>query len=164
MGHISSSLIQVFSVPLLHVHKVKHLDLFLVIQPAFKSICERMGHLSEAQWIQVYYCNGMPPLQKSVKFLPSSTVHDETVCLFVFQRTTVTHPQSVRQRNCWMWTRTLHKSKKLSADSIIAELQSSSNINISTKTVYRELNGIGFHGWAAPVAIMWRFAHIAYIL
>lgn len=76
-------------------------------------------------------------------------------CLFVFQRTTVTHPQSVRQRNCWMWTRTLHKSKKLSVDSIIAELQSS---------VYRELNGIAFHGWAAPVAIMWRFAHIAYIL
>lgn len=33
------------------------------------------------------------------------------------------------------------------------ELQSSSDINISTKAVYWELHSMGYHGWAAVITV-----------
>lgn len=49
-------------------------------------------------------------------------------------------------------------------DSLTAESQTSSSLNISTKTLCRELNGMGFHGWADPVGVICRwpstFIHI----
>lgn len=55
-----------------------------------------------------------------------------------------------------------------SADSTTAEIQGSSTINISTKTVCRELHGMFFHGREAPLGVMsmWpsTFVHVVYIV
>lgn len=48
----------------------------------------------------------------------------------------------------------MHKSLQHSSDSVIAEHKTSSAVNISTETVTQELHGMGFHGQAAPIALM----------
>ncbi|CAI9562161.1 unnamed protein product, partial [Staurois parvus] len=68
--------------------------------------------------------------------------------------TTVTQLRSGRpckmtQRGQHMLKRTVYRSRQLSAESIAKDLQTSCGLQISTITVYRELQGIGFHGRAA---------------
>ncbi|CAI9603438.1 unnamed protein product, partial [Staurois parvus] len=52
------------------------------------------------------------------------------------------------ERGQRMLNRTVHKSHKLSAESIAKDLQTSCGLQIST-TVHRELQGMGLHGQAA---------------
>ncbi|CAI9573230.1 unnamed protein product, partial [Staurois parvus] len=48
-----------------------------------------------------------------------------------------------------MLKRTVCRSRQLSAESLAKYLQTSCGLQISTKTVHRELQGMGFHGRAA---------------
>ncbi|CAI9535951.1 unnamed protein product, partial [Staurois parvus] len=48
-----------------------------------------------------------------------------------------------------MLKRTVRRSRQLSAESIVKDLQTSCGPQISTTTVLRELHGMGFHGRAA---------------
>ncbi|CAI9608004.1 unnamed protein product, partial [Staurois parvus] len=50
------------------------------------------------------------------------------------------------ERGQCMPTRTMSRSRQLSAESIAKDLQTSCGFQISTTTVCRELNGMGFHG------------------
>lgn len=43
------------------------------------------------------------------------------------------------------------------------EIQPTSGINISTKSVHRELHGMGFYDQAAPVGVMY-FVYVMYII
>ncbi|CAI9615308.1 unnamed protein product [Staurois parvus] len=67
--------------------------------------------------------------------------------------TTLTQPQSGRphkmtERGQLMVRRTVRRDRKLSAESIAKDLQTSYGVQIST-TVHRELHEMGFHGRAA---------------
>ncbi|CAI9599729.1 unnamed protein product, partial [Staurois parvus] len=67
--------------------------------------------------------------------------------------TTATQPQSGRPRKMTergqrMLKRTVHRSHKLSSESIAKDLQTLCGLQIST-TVCRELDGMDFHGQAA---------------
>ncbi|CAI9597049.1 unnamed protein product, partial [Staurois parvus] len=53
------------------------------------------------------------------------------------------------ERGQRMLKRTVRRSHQLSAESIAKDLQTSCGLQISTTTVCRELNGMGFHGRAA---------------
>ncbi|TMZ26485.1 hypothetical protein EMF65_33690 [Klebsiella pneumoniae] len=44
---------------------------------------------------------------------------------------------------------TVRRSRQLSAESIATDLQTSCGLQISSRTVRRELHGMGFHGRAA---------------
>lgn len=67
---------------------------------------------------------------------------------------TATQPQSGRPRKLTergqrMLRRIVQRGRRLSAQSIAAELQTSCGLQISPSTVRRELHGMGFHGRAA---------------
>ncbi|CAI9570388.1 unnamed protein product, partial [Staurois parvus] len=68
--------------------------------------------------------------------------------------TTATQPRSGRphkmtERGQHMLKLTMRRSRQLSAESIARDLQTSCGLQISTTTVHRELNIMGFHGRAA---------------
>ncbi|CAI9570194.1 unnamed protein product, partial [Staurois parvus] len=48
-----------------------------------------------------------------------------------------------------MLKRKVRRSRQLSAESIVKDLQTSCSLQISTTTMHRELHGMGFHGHAA---------------
>ncbi|CAI9619009.1 unnamed protein product [Staurois parvus] len=48
-----------------------------------------------------------------------------------------------------MLKRTVCRSRQLSAESVVTDLQTSCGLQIGTITVRRELHGMGFHGQAA---------------
>ncbi|CAI9548453.1 unnamed protein product, partial [Staurois parvus] len=58
-------------------------------------------------------------------------------------------PHKMTERGKRMLKRTMHGRRLLSAESIAKYLQTSCILQISTKTVCRELQGMGFHGRAA---------------
>ena len=67
---------------------------------------------------------------------------------------TATQPQSGRPRKMMeqgqrMLKRIVGRGRQLSAESIVTELQTSCGLQISSRTVCRELHGMGFHGRAA---------------
>ncbi|CAI9576271.1 unnamed protein product, partial [Staurois parvus] len=68
--------------------------------------------------------------------------------------TTETQPRTGRPckmtaRGQRMLKRTVHRSRQLSAELIAKYLQTSCDLQISTTTVHRKLNGMGFRGRAA---------------
>ncbi|MCJ8740981.1 hypothetical protein PDJAM_G00065380 [Pangasius djambal] len=68
--------------------------------------------------------------------------------------TTATQPRSGRPRKITEWgqrmlRRTVRRSHQLSAESIATDLQTLCGLQISSRTVSRELQGMGFHGQAA---------------
>ena len=68
--------------------------------------------------------------------------------------TTATQPRSGRprkmtERGQWMLRRIVCRGRQLSAESIATDLKTSCGLQISSRTVRRELNGMGFHGRAA---------------
>lgn len=66
----------------------------------------------------------------------------------------------LQSRSVWAPQQLIHKfsvqSHKHLADSVTADLQPSSGINISIKTVHGELHGMGFHNQEAPVGVMYK--------
>jgi len=66
---------------------------------------------------------------------------------------TATQPQSGRPRKKmkeqgqWMLRRTVSRGRQVYAQSLATDLQI--GLQISSRTVRRELHGMGFHGWAA---------------
>ena len=55
----------------------------------------------------------------------------------------------MRERGQWMLRCIVHRGRKLSAESVATDLQTSSGLQISLRTVRRELHGTGFNGRAA---------------
>ena len=94
----------------------------------------------------------MPPLQQISLWNVFSARYSTINCKWF--GTTATQPRNGRPRKVTGWgrrvlRRIVRKSGQSSADSITAEFQTSSGINISTKTVRRELHCMGFNGRAA---------------
>ncbi|CAI9600468.1 unnamed protein product, partial [Staurois parvus] len=58
--------------------------------------------------------------------------------------TTETQPPSGRPRKWTEWRQRMCRSRQLSAESIAKDLQTLCGLQISTKTVHRELHGMGF--------------------
>lgn len=129
------------------------------MQSAFTNICERMGRSKElteferGTVIGCHRCNKSVREISSLLDIPRSTVSG-IIAKWKRLGTTATQPRSgrprkVTERGRRVLRRIVRKSRQSSADSITAEFQTSSGINISTKTVRRELHGMGFHGRAA---------------
>ena len=53
------------------------------------------------------------------------------------------------QQGQWMLKCIVHRGHQLSAESIATDLHTSCGLQISSRTVHRELHGMGFHGQAA---------------
>ena len=68
-------------------------------------------------------------------------------------RKTATQPRSGRPcktiRGQQMLRHIVHRDRQLSAESITIDLQTSCGLQINSRTVHRELHGMGFHGRAA---------------
>ena len=58
-------------------------------------------------------------------------------------------PHKTMERGQWMLRRIVCRGRQLSAESIATDLQTSCGLQISSRTVRRELHGMGFHGRAA---------------
>lgn len=91
-------------------------------------------------------------------FLPVDTVGDiaDKVEVFISRNNSSTKLKVTKQAHRAP-RQQVHKSRQHYADWITEELQTSLSINISTKTVGRELRGLGFQAWAAPVDVMCRW-------
>ncbi|CAI9555618.1 unnamed protein product, partial [Staurois parvus] len=110
------------------------------MQTASTNICERLCNKSihEISWLLN---------------IPRSTV-SSIVTKWKQLGTTATQPRSGRPRKMTEWDQrmlkhTMRRSRQLSAESIVKDLQTSCGLQISTTTVHRELYGMGFHGQAA---------------
>ena len=57
-------------------------------------------------------------------------------------------PRKMTERGQWMLRRIVRKDRQVSAESIATDLQTSCGLQISSRTMCRELHGIGFHGRA----------------
>ena len=55
-------------------------------------------------------------------------------------------PRKNTERGQWMLRRIVCRGRQLSAESIATELQTSCGLQVSSRTVRRELHGMGFHG------------------
>uniref|UniRef100_A0A3Q2D7V8 Tc1-like transposase DDE domain-containing protein n=1 Tax=Cyprinodon variegatus TaxID=28743 RepID=A0A3Q2D7V8_CYPVA len=129
------------------------------MQTVFTNICERMGRSQELSEFQrgtvigCHLCNKSSREISSLLNIPQSTVSciiRKWKCL----GTTATQPQSGRPRKLTergqrMLTRIVRRGRQLSAESITTDLQTSCGLQISSRTVRRELHGMGFHGRAA---------------
>ena len=129
------------------------------MQTVSTNICERMGHsqeLSEFQCgsvIGCHLCNKSSCEMSSLLNIPQSAVSDIITKWRRF-RTTATQPQSggphkMMERGQRMLRRIVHRGRQLSAESIATDLPNSCSLQISSRTVCRELHGMGFHGRAA---------------
>ena len=58
-------------------------------------------------------------------------------------------PRKMTEQGQWMLLCIVHRGRQLSAESIATDLQTSCGLQISSRTVCRELHGMGFHGRAA---------------
>ena len=136
------------SLPWPQVYKSKHLGIW-----------ERMGRsqeLSEFQHGTVIGCHPCNKISCEISLLlniPQSTVSG---IITKWQRlgTTATKPQSARpckmMEHCERMLRcTVRRGRQLSAESIAPDLQTSCGLQISSRTVRRELHRMGFHGPAA---------------
>ncbi|KAI4898858.1 hypothetical protein NFI96_004520 [Prochilodus magdalenae] len=116
----------------------------------------RSQELSEFQRgavIGCHQCNKSTREISSLLNIPQSTVS----CIITKWKrlgTTATQPRSGRPRKMTkrgqrMLRHIVHRGYQLSADSIASELQTSCGLQISSRTVRRELHGMGLHGRAA---------------
>ena len=128
------------------------------MQTASTNICERMGpsqELSEFKRgtvIGCHLCNKSIREISSLLNIPRSTVSG-IITKWKQLGTTATQPRSGRPRKITergqrMLRRTVRRSRQLSAESIATDLQTSCGLQISSRTVRRELHGMGFHGQA----------------
>ncbi|CAI9610523.1 unnamed protein product [Staurois parvus] len=129
------------------------------MQIASTNICERMGLSQELSEFKRGTVIGCHLCNKSIRELslllniPRSTVSG-IITKEKQLGTTATLPRSgtprkMIERGQRMLKRTVHRSHRLSAESIAKDLQTSCGLQISTTTVRRELLGLGFHGRAA---------------
>ena len=58
-------------------------------------------------------------------------------------------PRKMMEWGQWMLRRIVSRGRKLPLKSIATDLKTSCGLQISWRTVLRELHGMGFHGWAA---------------
>ena len=130
------------SLPWPQVYKIKHLGM----QTASTNICERMGRSQELSEfkrgtvIGCHLCNKSIREISSLLNIPRSTVSG-IITKWKQLGTTATQPQSGRpckitERGQRMLRRTVRRSRQLSSES---------------RTVCRELHGMGFHGRAAAL-------------
>ena len=129
------------------------------METASTNICERMSRsqeLSEFQCgtvIGCHLCNKSSLEISSLLNIPQSTVSGIKT---KWKRlgTTATQPWSGRprkmtERGQQMLRRIVHRGHQLSSESIATDLQTSRGLQINSRTVRRELHGMGFHGRAA---------------
>ncbi|KAI2659461.1 Transposable element Tc1 transposase [Labeo rohita] len=141
--------------PLHRVYKIKHLGM----QTVFTNICERIGRSQELSEfrrgtvIGCHLCNKSSREISTLLNIPQSTV---SCIIRTWKRlgTTTTQPRSGRPhkltvRGQWILRRIVRRGRQLSAESIATDLQTSCGLQISSRTVRRELHGMGFHGQAA---------------
>uniref|UniRef100_A0A672YKD4 Tc1-like transposase DDE domain-containing protein n=1 Tax=Sphaeramia orbicularis TaxID=375764 RepID=A0A672YKD4_9TELE len=123
------------------------------MQTAFTNICERMGRSQELSEFQrgtvigCHLCNKSSHEISSLLNIPQSTVS----CIIRKWKcfgTTATQPQSGRPRKLTEWCQWMLR-RIVSAELIATDLQTSCGLQISSRTVRRELHGMGFHGRAA---------------
>ncbi|CAI9611775.1 unnamed protein product [Staurois parvus] len=119
------------------------------MQTDYAKICERMGRsqeLSEFKRSTVIGCH-----------LCNKSIHEISLLLNIPQSTVggiitkskqlgtmATKPRSERGQH--MLKRTVCRRRKLSAESIVKDLQASCGLQISSTAVCRELHRMGFHG------------------
>ncbi|CAI9564839.1 unnamed protein product [Staurois parvus] len=126
------------------------------MQTASTNICERMGRSQELSDSKRGPVIGGHLCNKSIRDIswllniPRSTVSG-IITKWKQLGTTATQPPSGRpphmtERGQRMLKRTVRRSHQLSAEAIAKDLQTSRGLQISTKTVRRELHGIVFHG------------------
>uniref|UniRef100_A0A8C5QSV3 Transposase Tc1-like domain-containing protein n=1 Tax=Leptobrachium leishanense TaxID=445787 RepID=A0A8C5QSV3_9ANUR len=147
---------QVFqSLPWPQVYKIIH----LVMQTVFTNICERMGRsqvlsvFQRGTVIGYHLCNKSSREISSLLNIPQSPVS----CIIRTWKclgTTATQPRSgsphkLTERGQRMLRRIVRRGRQLSAESIATDLQTSCGLQISSRTVRRELHGMRFHGRAA---------------
>ncbi|CAI9622556.1 unnamed protein product, partial [Staurois parvus] len=119
------------------------------MQTASTSICERMGRSQEFRQfkrgtvIGCHLCNKSICEISLILNIPLSTVSG-IITKWKQLGTTATQPPSGRGQH--MLKRTVRRSRQLSAESIAKDFQTSRGLQISTMTVRRELQGMGFHG------------------
>ena len=151
-----NNLNQVFqSLPWPQVYESKHLGMPTVST----NICERMGRSQELSEFQrgtvigCHLCNKSSCEISSLRNIPQSTVSG---IITKWLGTTATQPQSGRprkmtERGQWMRRHTVCRGCQLFAESVATDVQTSCDLQISSRTVCRELNGMGFQsGAAAP--------------
>ena len=123
------------------------------------NICERMGRSQELSEFQRGTVVGCHPCNKSSREIssllniPQSTVSG-IITKWKQLGTTATQsrssrPRKMAERGQRMLRRIVRRGHQLSAESIATDLQTSCGLQISARTVRRELHGIGFHGQAA---------------
>ena len=98
-------------------------------------------------------CNKSSPEISSLLNIPQSTVSG-IITKWKRLGTTATQPRHGRlrkmmERGQWMLRHIVRRGHQLSAESIATDLQTSCGLQISSRTVPRELHGMGFHGQAA---------------
>ena len=98
-------------------------------------------------------CNKSSPEISSLLNIPQSTVSG-IITKWKRLGTTATQPRHGRLRKMmeqgqWMLRHIVRRGHQLSAESIATDLQTSCGLQISSRTVPRELHGMGFHGQAA---------------
>ncbi|KAL0151306.1 hypothetical protein M9458_053497 [Cirrhinus mrigala] len=129
------------------------------MQTVFTNICERMGRsqeLSEFQRGTVIGCHLCNKCSHEISLLlniPQSTVSG-IIRMWKRLGTTATQPRSSRPRKLTergqrMLRHIVRRGCQLSAESIATVLQTSCGLQISSRTVCRKLQGMGFHGRAA---------------
>lgn len=108
------------------------------------NICERMGRSQELSKIQRGTVIGCHPCNKSSREISSLlNIPQSTVSGIITQSG---HMTEQGQR---MLRHTVRRGRQLTAESIATHLQTSCGLQISSRTVRRELHGMGFHGRAA---------------
>ena len=121
---------------------------YLGTQTVSTHICERMGcsqELSEFQHgtvIGCHLCNKSSCEVSSLLNMPQSTVSG-FVTKWKLLEMTATKMMEQGQR---MLRRIVRRGRQLSAESIATDLQTSCGVQFSSRTVCRELHGMGFHG------------------
>ena len=104
------------------------------------------------------YCDSMPPVKSSCEIssrlnIPQSIVNGIITKWKQLGRTAAQPPsgrsRKMTERGQRMLRRIVHRGRQLSAESIATDLQTSCGLQISSRTVRRELHGMGFHGRAA---------------
>ncbi|CAI9611110.1 unnamed protein product, partial [Staurois parvus] len=117
---------------------------------ASTNICERMGCSHELIEFKIGSMIGCHLCNKSIcEISMLLNVSQSTVSAIVTKwkqlGTTATQPRKMTEQGQSMLKRTVRRSRQLSAGSIAKYLQTLCGIQIS-KTVCRELHGMGFHG------------------
>ncbi|KAL0147114.1 hypothetical protein M9458_057638 [Cirrhinus mrigala] len=129
------------------------------MQTVFTNICERMGRSQELSEFQrgtvigYHLCNKSSCEISSLLNIPQSTV---SCIIRTWKRLGMTatqprrgRPRKLTERGQRMLRRIVRRGRQLSAKSIATDLKISCGLQISSRTVHRELHGMSFHGRAA---------------